>query len=91
MNFGPVIGGTPAHRHNFFPTGEIPVTREKIVIRQKFGILFWGNGRRYSYQIFTTYDPWGSPYNAIEISTLTPKNFEKLGENFFGGGVPQGP
>ena len=44
------------------------------------------NGPRYSYQKFTPYAPWGFPYNAIEISTLTPKNFEKLWKNFWGWG-----
>ena len=55
----PSYRGTTAHRHNVFQTGEIPVTREKIVIRQNFAIFFWGNEPRYSYQNFTTYDPWG--------------------------------
>ena len=64
------------------------VTREIDDFRQKNGFFFRRNGPRYSYQNFTTYDPWGSPYNAIKISTLTPNNFGKLGKNFFVGGEP---
>ena len=39
LPLGSIIGGTSAHRHNFFPTGEIPVTREIDDIRQNFGIF----------------------------------------------------
>ena len=77
LNFGPLIGGTYAHPLNFFEYTPLSGTREIVDIRQNFGIFFRGNGPRYSYQIFTTYAPWGSPYSALDILTLTPKNFEK--------------
>ena len=77
LYFGLLIGGTPAHSPDVFEYTPLPVTREIDDIRQNFGIFFRPSGPRYSYQIFTTHDPWGSPYDAIKISTLTPKNFEK--------------
>jgi len=88
---GSIIGGSTAHTLNFFEFTRLPVTREIDDFRQNFGFFFRRNGPSYSYQIFTTYDAWGSPYNAIKISTLTPKNFEKLGKNFLGGGGPRAP
>ena len=91
LPLGTNIEGTWAHALNFFTNWLFRLTREKVDFRQNFGIFLRASGPRYSYQIFTTYDPWGSPYDAVKISTLTPKIFEKLGKNFFGGGRPQGP
>ena len=45
----------------------------------------------YKCQNFINDDRWGSPYSALEILTLTPKNFEKLGDKDFGVGPPRGP
>ena len=83
--------GTLAHTLDIFLRLVLRLTREIDDYRRNFGIFFRGNGPRYSYQIFTTDDPWGSPYSALDILTLTPKNFEKLGKNFFGGGGPRAP
>jgi len=48
----------------------------------KLDFFLHGNGSSYSYQNFTTYASWASPYNTIEILTLTPKNFGILGKTF---------
>ena len=58
LPLGSVIGGPPRIATTFFPTGEIPVTLEKIIFCQTFGIFFRRNRPRYSYQNFTTYAPW---------------------------------
>ena len=91
LPFGSIIEGSRAHALNFFTNWLFRLTREKVDFRQNFGIFLRRSGLRYSYQNFITYDPWGSPYDAIKISTLTPKNFGKLGKNFFGGGDPAAP
>ena len=91
LPLGTNIEGTWAHALNFFTNWLFRLTREKVDFRQNFGIFLRASGPRYSHQIFITYDPWGSPYDAIKILTLTPKIFEKLGKNFFGGGGPRGP
>ena len=50
-----------------------------------------GNGPRYSHHnVIMHLRPLGSPYSALDILTLTPKNFEKLGKNVLGVG-PRGP
>jgi len=77
----------PGHMHITFLRVEICVTREIDDLHQNFGFFLRGNGPRYSYQNLP-HTPLGSPYNAIEILTLTPNNFDKLGKNFFGGGGP---
>ena len=84
MNFGPVIGGIPAHAVNFFSEQRFPVTRNKIDFPRNFEIRFPGSGPRYSYQIFFPDGPWASPYN--ERKNLAPihENLAKMGVKFFG-------
>ena len=83
--------GSRAHPLDLFWRAKIRVTWEIDDIRQNFGIFLRGNGPRYSCQNFSTYAPSGSPYKAIEILTLTPKNFGKLGETFLVVGGPGAP
>jgi len=87
LPLGSIIGGTTAHRHNVFLTGEIPVTREIDDIHQNFGIFFGEMGQGTVTKV-SPHTTLGSPYNAIKISTLAPKNFEKFGKNFYGGRGP---
>jgi len=82
--------GARAHALNFFECAEIRVTREIDYFRQNFRIFLQGSEPRYSYQSSTTYAPCVSPYNAIEILTLTPNNFENWGKTFLGVGAPGG-
>jgi len=78
------------HALNFLECAEIRVTRQIDDFCQNFGFFLCENGPRYSYQNFTTYTPRGSTYNTIEILTLTPNNFEKLGNLFWGWGPRAG-
>ena len=91
MPLGSIIGGSRAHAHNIFTCAEIRVSREIDDFRQNFGIFFAGRRAEVQLPKFHHVRPLGSPYNAIEISKLAPNNFEKLEENFFGGGGPRGP
>ena len=83
MNFGPLIGGTPAHAVNFFSEQRFPVTRIKIDFPQNFEILIPGSGPRYSHQNFF-HDALGSPYNESKKLAPTPDNLAKMGCKFFG-------
>ena len=40
MNFGPLIGGTPAHAVNIFSEQRFPVTRNKIDFPRNFEIQY---------------------------------------------------
>jgi len=53
MNFGPVLGGTPAHAVKVFCYDKFPITQIKIDFLRNFEILLLGSGPRYSYQIFS--------------------------------------
>ena len=77
--------GSRAHALNFFECAEIRITRETDDFRQTFGIFCGEMGQGTVTKILSL-TPLGSPYNAIEILTLTPNNFQKLGKNFRGGG-----
>ena len=90
LDFGSLMGGIGAHIYNFFQLSHFHITREIVDFRQNFGIFFLKNGPTYSCRNFTTDGPWGSPYNALENLDPPPKIFEKLEENFFGGGPPRG-
>ena len=83
------MDGTGAHIRNFFEFGHSHVTRKIVDFRRNFGIFFLENGPRYSCQNFVPDDPWESTYNAFKNLELSPKIFEKLGENVFGGGPPR--
>ena len=52
MNFGPLIGGTPAHPVNVFSEHRFFVTRIKIDFPRNFEILIPGSEPRYSYKKF---------------------------------------
>jgi len=86
----PNYRGDSAHSHNFFPMRKIPVTREKIVIRQNFGIFVRENRPRYSYQNFTTYDPWGPHITQSKFRPWPLKLLRNWGKTFWGWG-PQVP
>ena len=60
LPLGSIIGGTLAHRHNFFLTGEIPVTREIDDIRQNFGI-FYGEMGQGTVTKFSSHTTLGGP------------------------------
>ena len=87
MNFGPLIGGTPAHAVNFFSEQRFLVTRNKIDFPRNFEILFPGSGPRYSCQIFFPDGPWASRYNERKNLAPTPENLAKMGVKFLGGGA----
>ena len=87
MNFGPLIGGTPAHAVNFFSEQRFPVTRIKIDFPRNFEILFPGSGPRYSYKKFFPDGPWASPYNERKNLAPTPENLAKMGVKFLRGGA----
>jgi len=87
VNFGPVIGGTPAHTVNVFSEQRFPVTRIKIDFPRNFEILIPGSGPRYSHQNFFPDGPWGPPYNESKKLAPTPENLAKMGVKFFGGGA----
>ena len=87
MNFGPVIGGTPAHTVNFFCYDKFPVTQIKIDFPRNFEILIPGSGPRYSYKNFFPDGPWASPYNERKNLAPTPENLAKMGVKFLGGGA----
>ena len=84
MNFGPLIGGTPAHAVNFFCYDKFPVTQIKIDFPRNFEILFPGSGPRYSCQNFFPDGPWASPYNERKNLAPTPENLAKMGFKFWG-------
>ena len=84
VNFGPVIGGTPAHAVNFFCYDKFPVTRIKIDFPRNFEILFPGCGPSNSCQIFFPDGPWASPYNKRKNLAPTPENLAKMGVKFYG-------
>ena len=90
LDFGPLMGGLGPHSHNFFGMCKILVTRQKIDFRRNFRIFFCRSGPRYSCRNFIPDGPWGSPYNALENLDPSPKIFEKLVKNFFGGRPPRG-
>ena len=87
MNFGPLIGGTPAHAVNFFSEQRFPVTRNKIDFPRNLEILFLGSGPSYSYQNFFPDGPRASLYNERKNLATTPENLAKMGVKFFGGGA----
>jgi len=90
VHFGPLIGGMRAHSLLFFLNWNFHVTREIVFFPQNFVIFSCENGPRCSCQNFIPDGPWGSPYSALENLGFSPKIFEKLGKNFFGGGPPRG-
>jgi len=87
MNFGPLIGGTPAHAVNIFSEQRFPVTRNKIDFPRNFEILFLGSGPSYSYQNFFPDGPRASLYNERKNLAPTPENLAKMGVKFLGGGA----
>jgi len=72
---------------NFFEYTRLPVTREIDDIRQNFGIFSPRNGPRYSYQIFTTYDPWGRRITQSKFRPW-PLTILRYWGKLFGGGGP---
>jgi len=86
VNFGPLIGGTPAHTVNVFHYDKFPVTRIKIDFPRNFEILIPGSGPRYSHQNFSLTSV-GGPRITKAKNWPRPENLAKMGVKFFGGGA----
>ena len=84
VNFGPVIGGIPAHAVNFFCYDKFPVTRKKSIFREisKFYFREVDQGT-VAKKIFPD-GPWPSPYNERKNLAPTPENLAKMGVKFLG-------
>jgi len=78
------------HIRSSFLTGSFSRNSRNQWFSSKVWNFLRGNGPRYSYQNFTTYALCGSPYNAIEILTLTLRILGNWGKLFWGG-RPRGP
>jgi len=90
MIFGSIIGG-PRRIHSLFFRGRFFAQLEKSTIFVKNLDFFAEKRAKVQLRKFEPLCPLGSPYNAIEILTLTPENFGKLGKNFFSGWVALWP
>ena len=84
MNFGPLIGGTPAHLVNVFCWTKISRNSKKIDFPRNFEIRFPGSGPRYSYQIFSLTGLGGPRMANAKIWPRPLRIWRKWGSNFFG-------
>ena len=87
MNFGPLIGGTPAHAVNFFLPRQIFRNTNKNGFSAKFRNSISGKWAKVQLPNFFPDGPWASPYNERKNLAPTPENLAKMGVNFLGGGA----